>query len=88
MDFQTIRDYFFEYKTAPTLEVMKVKIDELENDILQSEVVDGLKESWRLIQSTDLKFVQEQTLEFCRNQVIKVPSWIVWTCWKLDNTMR
>ena len=31
---QTIRDYFFEYKT-PTLEVMKVKIDELENDILQ-----------------------------------------------------
>ena len=29
---QTIRDYFFEYKTAPTLEVMKVKIDEIEND--------------------------------------------------------
>ena len=23
---QTIRDYFFEYKTAPTLEVMKVKM--------------------------------------------------------------
>jgi len=68
---QTIRDYFFEYKTAPTLEVMKVKIDEIENDILKVAVVDGLKESWRLIQSSDLKFVQEQTLEFCRNQVIK-----------------
>jgi len=68
---QTIRDYFFEYKTSPTLEVMKVKIDEIENDILKVAVVDGLKESWRLIQSTDLKFVQEQTLEFCRNQVIK-----------------
>jgi len=68
---QTIRDYFFEYKTSPTLEVMKVRIDEIENDILKVAVVDGLKESWRLIQSTDLKFVQEQTLEFCRNQVIK-----------------
>jgi len=68
---QTIREYFFEYKTSPTLEVMKVKIDEIENDILKVAVVDGLKESWRLIQSTDLKFVQEQTLEFCRNQVIK-----------------
>ena len=68
---QTIRDYFFEYKTSPTLEVMKVKIDEIENDILKVAVVDGLKESWRLIQSSDLKFVQEQTLEFCRNQVIK-----------------
>ena len=67
----TIRDYFFEYKTSPTLEVMKVRIDEIENDILKVAVVDGLKESWRLIQSTDLKFVQEQTLEFCRNQVIK-----------------
>ena len=68
---QTIRDYFFEYKTAPTLEVMKVKIDEIENEILQVAVVNDLKESWRLIQSTDLKFVQEQTLEFCKNQVIK-----------------
>ena len=66
-----IRDYFFEYKTTPTLEVMKVKIDEMENEILQVSVVDNLKESWRNIESTDLKFVQEQTLEFCRNQVMK-----------------
>ena len=68
---KTIRDYFFEYKTTPTLEVMKVKIDEVENEILQVSVVDNLKESWRNIKSTDLKFVQEQTLEFCRNQVMK-----------------
>ncbi len=66
-----IRDYFFEYKTTPTLEVMKVKIDEMENEILQVSVVDNLKESWRNIESTDLQFVQEQTLEFCRNQVMK-----------------
>ena len=50
---QTIRDYFFEYKTAPTLEVMKVKIDELENEILQVAVVNDLKESWRLIKSSN-----------------------------------
>ena len=68
---KTIRDYFFEYKTTPTLEVMKVKIDEMENEILQVSVVDNLKESWRNVESTDLKFVQEQTLEFCRNQVMK-----------------
>jgi replicative DNA helicase len=66
-----IRDYFFEYKTSPTLEVMKVKIDEMDNEILQVSVVDNLKESWRNVESTDLKFVQEQTLEFCRNQVMK-----------------
>jgi archaellum biogenesis ATPase FlaH len=50
---------------------MKVKIDEVENEILQVSVVENLKESWRNIKSTDLKFVQEQTLEFCRNQVMK-----------------
>jgi replicative DNA helicase len=66
-----IRDYFFEYKTAPTLEVMKVKIDDMENDVLQVSVVENLKESWRNVESTDLQFVQEQTLEFCRNQVMK-----------------
>ena len=67
----TIIGYFLEYKTSPTLEVMKVKIDEMDNDILQVSVVDNLKESWRNRESTDLKFVQEQTIEFCRNQVIK-----------------
>ena len=67
----TIIAYFFEYKTAPTLEVMKVKIDDMDNDILQVSVVENLKESWRNVESTDLKFVQEQTLEFCRNQVMK-----------------
>jgi|TARA_Y100001938_G_scaffold106965_1_gene146065 replicative DNA helicase len=66
-----IRDYFFEYKTSPTLEVMKVKIDEMENEVLQVSVVENLKESWRNVNSTDLQFVQEQTLEFCRNQVMK-----------------
>ena len=65
------RDYFFEYKTTPTLEVMKVKIDDMENEVLQVSVVENLKESWRNIEATDLKFVQEQTLEFCRNQVMK-----------------
>ena len=70
----TIIAYFLEYKTAPTLEVMKVKIDGqvgMTNDVMQVSVVDNLKESWRNVESTDLLFVQEQTLEFCRNQVMK-----------------
>jgi len=67
----TIIAYFLEYKTSPTLEVMKVRIDEMDNEILQVSVVENLKESWRFREATDLKFVQEQTLEFCRNQVMK-----------------
>jgi archaellum biogenesis ATPase FlaH len=41
------------------------------NEIMQVSVVDNLKESWRNRESTDLKFVQEQTIEFCKNQVMK-----------------
>ena len=70
----TIIAYFLEYKTSPTLEVMKVKIDSMTgmtNDIMQVSVIDNLKESWRNRESTDLKFVQEQTIEFCKNQVMK-----------------
>ena len=70
----TIIAYFLEYKTSPTLEVMKVKIDDMAgmtNDIMQVSVIENLKESWRNREATDLLFVQEQTIEFCRNQVIK-----------------
>lgn len=67
----TIISYFYKYKTIPTLEVLKVKIDEMDNDILQVSVVKNLKESWRNMESTDLQFVKEETIQFCKNQVIK-----------------
>ena len=39
---KTIRDYYYEYKKQPTLEVLKFKVDEIENDILKVGVVDKL----------------------------------------------
>ena len=63
--------YFVEYKTAPTLEVLKVKTDEIQNDVLKVAVVESLKESWRHIEATDLDFVKEQVLGFCKNQTLK-----------------
>ena len=68
---QTIKDYYTQYKKQPTLEVVKYKIDEIENDVLKSGVVDKLRDVWKNIESTDLEFVQEQTLDFCKNQSLK-----------------
>ena len=68
---KTIMEYFVEYKTAPTLEVLKVKTDEIQNDVLKVAVVESLKESWRHIEATDLDFVKEQVLGFCKNQTLK-----------------
>jgi len=50
--------YFYEYKTSPTLEVIKVKINEVEDDILKTSIVDKLKDAWNHRESTDLEFTQ------------------------------
>ena len=66
-----IRNYFDKYKTPPTMEALKVVIDDLENDVMKTAVVDSLRNAWNHRESPDLEFVQEKTLEFCKNQVIK-----------------
>ena len=68
---KTIKDYFYEYKKQPTLEVIKYKIEELDNDVLKSGVVEKLRDTWKNVESTDLEFVQKQTLDFCKNQTLK-----------------
>jgi len=68
---KTIQDYFAKYKTVPTMEALKVFIDDIENDVLKSGVVDFLRQAWAHRESPDLEFVKEKTLEFCKNQVIK-----------------
>ena len=66
-----IKDYYYEYKKQPTLEVIKYKIDEIDNDILKAGVVDKLRDVWKNIEATDLEFVQSETLDFCKNQTLK-----------------
>lgn len=63
--------YFDKYKTSPTLDYMKVNLDTKENDILVSEIKTHLRDAWKYTESTDLTFVKEQTLDFCKNQEIK-----------------
>ena len=51
---KVIRDYFYEYKKQPTLEVLKFKIEEIDNDILKVGVIDKLRDVWQNIEATDL----------------------------------
>ena len=68
---KSIKDYFSKYKTNPTMEAIKVLIDEVENDVLKTSIVDSLRNAWQHRESNDLDFVKEKTLEFCKNQVVK-----------------
>lgn len=64
-------DYFLEHKTIPTLDVLKIKINEIEDEVLQVAIIDMLREVWKHIESTDLDFVKQKCLDFCKNQVLK-----------------
>lgn len=68
---QTILDYHKEYKTTATLEVMKVKLQDVDNDVLKTQIKEHLKDAWKHTESTDLNFIKQQALDFCKNQEIK-----------------
>jgi len=66
-----ILQYNEEYKGSPTLEVLKVKLDDVDHDVLKTQIVQHLKDAWKYTESTDLEFIKQQALDFCKNQEIK-----------------
>lgn len=68
---KTILGYFTQYKSPPTLEVLKVKLDEVDVDILKTTVVENIREVLKFSDSEDSQFIKDQTLNFCKNQKLK-----------------
>jgi len=68
---KTILEYFLHYKSLPTLEVFKVKSEEIDNAILKTQVVETLKDVFQLMDSEDLDYTQDMTIDFCKNQKLK-----------------
>ena len=64
-------EHFREYKTPPSKDVLKVKITEIENDVLKTAILEQLKDVFRYMESDDLDFVKNEILKFCKNQEIK-----------------
>jgi archaellum biogenesis ATPase FlaH len=60
-----------QYKDLPTLNVFKIKVDSIENGVLKESVVSQLRNVYQKITDSDLKFVKEQYLEFCKSQKLK-----------------
>jgi hypothetical protein len=67
-----ILKYHTQYKSAPTPEVFKSLLVPVEDKLLRTSIVDGLKEAFRLQNSPDLEYVKNETIEFCKNQKMKV----------------
>ncbi len=65
------KKYYDEYRKCITLDVFKVKTQEVENDVLKVAIIENLKEVFRHLESPDLEFVQDKALDFFKNQTLK-----------------
>ena len=63
--------YYNEYKKPITLDVFKVKVSEIHNDILKTTVIETLKDVHRYTEAPDLEFVKDQAINFFKNQTLK-----------------
>jgi len=68
---ETINKYFREYKVPPTLDVFKIKVQEIDRDVLKASIIECLKDAFKYIEAEDLEFVKTETVDFCKNQCIK-----------------
>jgi replicative DNA helicase len=63
--------YYNEYKTIPTMEVFKVELENLQQELQNVAVKDLLKQAYKASKATDLNYVKDAFLDFCKNQTLK-----------------
>ena len=65
-----ILKYYDKYHTTPSLEVLKVELQKVDNDVLQVSIKEQLKLAY-VTPDEDLEYVQEEFTNFCKNQQLK-----------------
>jgi len=65
------KKYFVKYKKQITFDILKIKLSNIENDILQSTVVETLRDVYKYIEDSSLDFIKDETLNFLKNQTLK-----------------
>mgnify|MGYP001302965897 CR=1 FL=1 len=62
--------YYDKYHTTPSLDILKVEVKKIENEVLQLSIKEQLREAY-IASDDDLKYVQEEFSSFCKNQQLK-----------------
>ena len=65
-----ILKYYDKYHTVPSLDILKVEVKKIENEVLQLSIKEQLREAY-IASDEDLKYVQEEFTGFCKNQQLK-----------------
>jgi replicative DNA helicase len=65
-----ILKYYEKYHTTISLEMLKVEMKKLDNEVLKVSVKEQLREAYKT-DASDLEYVQEEFSTFCKNQQLK-----------------
>ena len=65
-----ILKYYEKYHTTPSMDILKVELKKVENEVLKVAVREQLREAYQA-SDEDLKYVQEEFATFCKNQQLK-----------------
>ena len=65
-----ILKYYQKYHTTPSMDVLKVELKKIDNEVLQVSIKEQLREAYRA-SDEDLKYVEEEFSGFCKNQQLK-----------------
>ena len=67
---QEIIGYFDKYHATITMDVLKIELTKIDNDVLKTAIKEELRNSYQASQQ-DLEYVQEEFQTFCKNQKLK-----------------
>ena len=62
--------YYDKYHTTPSMDVLKVELQKVTNDVLKISIKEQLKSAYETSEE-DLEYVQEEFSTFCKNQQLK-----------------
>ena len=65
-----ILKYYNKYHTTPSLEILKVEVKKVENEVLRLSIKEQLREAY-ITSDDDLEYVMEEFSSFCKNQQLK-----------------
>jgi len=65
-----ILKYYQKYHTCPSMDVLKVELKKIDNEVLQVAIKEQLREAYKA-SDEDLKYVEEEFSNFCKNQQLK-----------------
>ena len=66
-----IKEHYSKYKKVMTMDVFKVQVGEVENDLLKQNVLDILREVVKHLESEELDYIKDKALDFHKTQVLK-----------------